>query len=58
MEQICEQASGSKKFYRESVMVFYHRLNVKFPRNTAQKMKFCIQDFFSKCDQIRRKLPI
>ena len=22
--------------------------------NTAQKMKFSIQDFFSKCDQIRR----
>ena len=25
---------------------------------TAQKMKFSIKDFFSKCDQIRRKLPI
>ena len=24
-------------------------------RNTAQKMKFSIKDFFSKCDQIRRK---
>ena len=24
--------------------------------NTAQKMKFSIKDFFSKCDQIRRKL--
>ena len=23
--------------------------------NTAQKMKFSINDFFSKCDQIRRK---
>ena len=23
---------------------------------TAQKMKFSIKDFFSKCDQIRRKL--
>ena len=22
--------------------------------NTAQKMKFSIEDFFSKCDQIRR----
>ena len=22
--------------------------------NTAQKMKFSIKDFFSKCDQIRR----
>ena len=26
--------------------------------NTAQKMKFPINDFFSKCDQIRRKLRI
>ena len=26
--------------------------------NTAQKMKFSIEDFFSKCDQIRRKLRI
>ena len=25
---------------------------------TAQKMKFSIKDFVSKCDQIRRKLPI
>ena len=25
---------------------------------TAQKMKFCMKDFFSKCDQIRRKLRI
>ena len=25
---------------------------------TAQKMKFSIQDFTSKCDQIRRKLQI
>ena len=24
--------------------------------NTAQKMKFSIKDFFSKCDQIHRKL--
>ena len=27
-------------------------------RYTAQKMKFSIKDFFSKCDQIRRKLRI
>ena len=36
---------------------------VKYERNkilnsTAQKMKFSIKDFFSKCDQIRRKLQI
>ena len=27
-------------------------------KNTAQNMKFSIKDFFSKCDQIRRKLRI
>ena len=27
-----------------------------FPNITAQKTKFSIDDFFSKCDQIRRKL--
>ena len=26
--------------------------------NNAEKMKFLIKDFFSKCDQIRRKLRI
>ena len=26
--------------------------------HTAQKMKFSIKDFFSKCDQIRRKLQV
>ena len=25
---------------------------------TTQKMKFSVKDFFSKCDQIRRKLQI
>ena len=25
---------------------------------TGQKMKFSVKDFFSKCDQIRRKLQI
>ena len=28
------------------------------PIATAQKMKFSIGDFFSKCDQIRKKLRI
>ena len=30
----------------------------RFPQYTAQKMKFSIQDFFSKCDQIRRKVHV
>ena len=31
---------------------------IKSQRDTAQKMKFSIKDFFSKCEQIRRKLRI
>ena len=30
----------------------------KYKTNTAQKMKFSIKDFFSKCDQTRKKLQI
>ena len=33
-------------------------LFVKKPVNTEQKMKFSIKGFFSKCDQIHRKLRI
>ena len=32
----------------------FHRLFI----HTAQKMKFSMKDFFSKCEQIRRKLRI
>ena len=34
------------------------RLPLTLDGVTAQKMKFSIKDFFSKCDQIRRKLRI
>ena len=33
-------------------------LGLKLLTSTAQKMKFSIKGFFSKCDQIRRKLRI
>ena len=33
-------------------------MELKIAYYTAQKMKFSIKDFFSKCDQIRRKLRI
>ena len=36
-------------------LVKFRSMHVGF---TAQKMKFSIKDFFSKCDQICRKLPI
>ena len=32
--------------------------NIHCVKYTAQKMKFSIKDFFSKCDQIRRKLLV
>ena len=31
---------------------------LKHNSDTAQEMKISIKDFFSKCDQIRRTLPI
>ena len=40
-------------------MCFVHlRLGKENQRYTAQKMKFLIKDFFSKCDQIRSFLRI
>ena len=49
-----------KSFRYFFILLFQHCLNpltYKIP-NTAQKTKFSIKDFFSKCDQIRRKLRI
>ena len=49
------------------LLIFFYSVadsenNLKLSRKnryiTAQKMKFSIKDFFSKCDQIRRKLRI
>ena len=34
------------------------KYDLKILHHTTQKMKFSIKDFFSKCDQIRRKLRI
>ena len=36
--------------------IFRTPANIYNAAFTAQKMKFTIKDFFSKCDQIRRKL--
>ena len=33
-------------------------MNIQMYNDTAQKMKFSIKDFFSKCHQIRGKLRI
>ena len=37
---------------------FSYRAHHPLGLNTAQKMKFSIKGFFSKCDQIRKKLRI
>ena len=33
-------------------------MNNFFTKSTAQKMKFSLKDFFSKCNQIRRKFEV
>ena len=48
---------GSDAFYNKTnhkIIIF----TLLFIKDTAQKVKFSIKDFFSKCDQIRRKLRI
>ena len=44
--------------YFKNLLIILSKLSdgAFFEHNTAQKMKFSIKDFFSKCDQIRRKL--
>ena len=42
----------------EALLRNSEKLTMALTRNTAQKMKFSIKDFFSKCDQIRGKLRI
>ena len=44
-----------------TLLAYLKNVYVSYPptlTHTAQKMKFYIKDFFSKCDQIRRKLWI
>ena len=41
-----------------SVCSWHPKIDTIYAWITAQKMKFSIKDFFSKCDQIRRKLRI
>ena len=45
-------------FSMESICHTFANFGTTKAINTAQKMKFFIKDFFSKCDQIRRKLRI
>ena len=43
-----------KKLFKFQLCCIYEYF--LYVNHTAQKMKFFIKDFFSKCDQIRRKL--
>ena len=49
-------------FFAQAFIVYNLQITFRpefiFGEITAQKMKFSIKDFFSKCDQIRRKLWI
>ena len=50
---ICDEV-----FLQKCLTVFAKNLHHKFSSSTAQKIKFSIKDFFSKCDQIHRNLRI
>ena len=51
-----KKSVGLGQWYRSDVYQ-NHFLSNFFKKNyTAQKMKFSIKDFCSKCDQIRRRL--
>ena len=50
------EGGGAATDIRAAAIKIYTSLFYKFVQsNTAQKMKFSTKDFFSKCDQIRRK---
>ena len=49
---------SSSNYYLSFDLVILLNLRVKAAVVTAQKMKFSIKDFFSKCDQIRSFLRI
>ena len=44
--------------YLQNLQQIYSKKDCSACVSTAQKMKFSIKNFFSKCDQIRRKLQI
>ena len=47
-----------EKCYNKVKKILQKEIATGHESDTAQKMKFSIKDFFSKCDQIRRKLQI
>ena len=47
-----------KKHENGAAWKYNSQINSEYMSSSTQKMKFSIKDFFSKCDQIRRKLRI
>ena len=56
MHLVCSQRQSY--LLQFSFASFHWYVRNKYVTNTSQKMKFPIKDFFSKCDQIRKKLRI
>ena len=55
-EEIADSLTFTEKVIRAK-LYFMCSLSFKIHIHTAQKMKFSIKDFFSKCDQIRSSSP-
>ena len=55
---IASRVTGSRYGFRGPTMYLFGNTWPCWLISTVQKMKFCIKDFFSKCDQIRRELWI
>ena len=61
LEKILEPLKKSTEFNSKLKKFKFRIIQVsvlEFVANTAQKMKFSIKNFFSKCDEIRKKLRI
>ena len=64
-ENVNHKVGENERSAKPKLEVLFYWCSSCVPQNkwstrkvTAQKMKFSIQDFFSKCDQIHRKLRI
>ena len=59
MSSISAEHNNLIKNFQKLVHKLFSKFYIGYEvRATAQKMMFTIKDFFSKCDQIRRKLRI
>ena len=56
--EIPSSTCNQNNWFKYTYMEYFQNFPKNIIWNTAQKMKFSIKDFFSKCDQIRKKLRI